>query len=98
MATFAVTYSYSTASAEGRNEHRPRHVKFLDSQFKAGRLLVSGPVGPDEKPGALLVLEGESADDVASLMDHDPFMAEGLIDARDIRPWKIVFGGIERSN
>ncbi|MDQ4489438.1 YciI family protein [Sinomonas sp. ASV486] len=89
MPVFAVTYEY-TDDAAGRDEHRPEHVAFLSGQHEAGRLVVSGPTS--NGAGALLVFAGESADDVAALLDADPFRREGLIARRTITPWKPFFG------
>ncbi|MET9593973.1 YciI family protein [Streptomyces sp. NPDC006516] len=95
MSTFAVTYTYADDSAPARDEHRPAHKDFLEQQFDAGRLRVSGPLGPDGAPGALLVLEAESAAELAALLDLDPFHREGLIAERTIRAWQIFFGGVQ---
>lgn len=94
MNTYAVIYTY-TDDAASRDEHRPEHKAFLESQYEAGRLRVSGPFGPDSRSGALLVIEGESVDEVAALMDQDPFHKRGLIAERDIRSWQIFFGGLQ---
>ena len=75
MPTFAVTYPTPTTTA-GPRQHRPRHVEFLKSQFDGGRLVKSGPFGPDEAPGALLIINGESKADVEALMDQDPFFQQ----------------------
>ncbi len=92
MATFAVTYSYSDSTAAQRDVVRPVHVEFLKAQFENGRLLKSGPFGPEEAPGALLIIAGDSKADVESLMDQDPFHEAGLIDERTVRQWNIFFG------
>ena len=92
MGTFAVTYAYAANSSAGRDEHRPRHVEFLQEQFDGGRLLKSGPFGPDEDPGALLIIEAGSKADVEALMNQDPFYLNGLVEQRTIRQWNIVFG------
>lgn len=92
MATFAVTYAYSDATAGQRDEHRPRHVEFLKSQYDGGRLITSGPFGAEEAPGALLILTGGSKADVEALMDQDPFFSNNLIEERTIRQWNIFFG------
>ena len=42
--------------AAGRERHRRRHIEFLQAQFDGGRLLKSGPFGPEEPPGALLII------------------------------------------
>ncbi|MEU9059835.1 YciI family protein [Streptomyces sp. NPDC048430] len=95
MTTFAVTYTYAEDSATARDEHRPEHKGFLESQFDAGRLRVSGPLGPDGAPGALLVLEAGSADELTALLNQDPFHREGLIAERTVREWQIFFGGVK---
>lgn len=92
MATFAVTYAYSDATAAERDGHRPCHVEFLKSQFDGGRLITSGPFGSGEAPGALLILKGDSKADVEALMDLDPFFSNNLIEERTIRQWNIFFG------
>ena len=97
MAIFAVTYAYSDATAADRDEHRPRHVEFLKSQFDGGRLVKSGPFGPGEAPGALLIIKGDSKADVEALMDQDPFFRHDLIEERTIRQWNIFFGADDAS-
>ncbi|QCB96420.1 hypothetical protein E5206_05335 [Arthrobacter sp. PAMC25564] len=92
MATFAVTYDYSPATSVDRDQHRPSHVEFLKTQFDGGRLVKSGPFGPDENPGALLIITGESKEEVEALMDQDPFFRNNLIEERNIRQWNIFFG------
>jgi uncharacterized protein len=92
MPTFAVTYQYAAGSAEVRDEHRPRHVAFLQSQFDGGRLLTSGPFGPAEDPGALLIFAGEDKAQVEALVNQDPFHLNGLVAERQIRQWNIFFG------
>jgi uncharacterized protein YciI len=92
MATFAVTYAYSDTTAANRDEHRPRHIEFLKAQFDGGRLVRSGPFGPEEAPGALLIIKGDSKADVEALMNQDPFFINNLIEVRNIRQWNIFFG------
>ncbi|MBT2555945.1 YciI family protein [Arthrobacter sp. ISL-5] len=92
MPTFAVTYAYSDSSSAARDAARPRHVEFLKTQFESGRLIKSGPFGPEEAPGALLIFAGDSKADVEALMNQDPFHQAGLIDERTVRLWNIFFG------
>lgn len=91
MALFSVTYRYPHGSAEARATARPDHVAFLSALHDDGRLLVSGPTGDEDPPGALLVLVGDSAAEVAALLDPDPFALAGLVD-REVREWRPVFG------
>ncbi|WP_314193862.1 YciI family protein [uncultured Arthrobacter sp.] len=92
MATFAVTYAYAASSSAGRDEHRPRHVEFLQEQFDDGTLVKSGPFGPEEDPGALLIIEADSKADAEALMNQDPFYLNGLVEQRSIRQWNVFFG------
>ena len=89
MALFAVTYDY-THAPEQRDVHRPEHVAFLSSLHASGRLIVSGPA--DGGARALLVISGESPDDVAALLDGDPFHRDGLIARRTVSDWSPFFG------
>ncbi|PXY36632.1 YciI family protein [Prauserella flavalba] len=91
MATFAVNYTYGAGTESARDRCRPEHKDFLAGLHDTGRLRVSGPVDG----GALLILEGESADEVASVLDGDPFRREGLIAERTVREWTIFFGGLK---
>lgn len=91
MATFAVNYTYGSGTEAARDRFRPEHKDFLAGLHEAGRLRVSGPVDG----GALLVFEGSSAEEVAALLDADPFRREGLIAERTVREWTIFFGGLE---
>ena len=92
MKTFAVTYAYAANLSAGRDEHRPRHVEFLQEQFDDGTLVKSGPFGPEEDPGALLIIEADSKADAEALMNQDPFYLNGLVEQRSIRQWNVVFG------
>lgn len=92
MALFAVTYQYAPNSSGGRDELRPAHMEFLQELFDTGRLVVSGPTdatGP--RPGALLIISGDSAESVDGLMSEDPFATAGFVE-RTVTPWDPKFG------
>jgi len=91
MTTYAVTYVYSDDSA-ARDTHRPAHRAFLGGLYAAGILLASGPVSDDEMQGALLILQGESAEAVGRILDADPFAQQELVAARAVTEWTVVFG------
>lgn len=92
MALFAVSYQYAADSEAGRDTHRPEHLVFLQGLFDSKRLVVSGPTevaGPN--PGALLIISGESAEDVDALMSQDPFAQQGYVE-RKVLSWEPKFG------
>jgi uncharacterized protein YciI len=89
MAVFAVTYAYS-ASEEDLAEIRPAHRDFLKDHLDQGVLLASGPMV--DRPGALLIVRADSVEEVAELLDQDPFDIAGYIGERAIAQWNPVFG------
>src|SRR3954462_3234596 len=89
MTRFATVYTYAADSDSRRDEVRPAHRDYLDGLADQGRLVVAGPwVGAPA--AALLVLAGESVDDVRALVDADPFVQAGLVADISIREWTIV--------
>jgi uncharacterized protein YciI len=89
MPVFAVTYIYA-ASPEQLNEIRPIHRQWLGTLLEKGQLLASGPM--IDNPEALLIFNSESATELASLLDNDPFDIAGFIGSRSIQQWNPVFG------
>lgn len=91
MAVFTVHYSYDQRSAD-RDLYRPAHRGYLRELLKDGVLLASGPFTDAANPGALLIFRADSADDVVARLRIDPFMANGLVVAADIKEWQPVMG------
>jgi len=93
MPIHVVTYVYADRPAD-LDALRAEHRAFLRALHAAGMLLASGPLPAHEgaPAGALLVLEGASAADVAQVLDDDPFARAGLIAERTTRPWSPVIG------
>ncbi|MFD5598552.1 YciI family protein [Leucobacter sp. NPDC058333] len=92
MSLFAVSYRYAAGSEAGRDEHRPLHLEFLQGLFDSGQLVVSGPTDPTgAEPGAMLIIRGDSADQVDQLMAQDPFAERGYVE-RVVREWAVKFG------
>ena len=89
MPVFAVTYLYS-ATPEQLNEIRPIHRQWLASLLETGQLLASGPMV--DNPEALLIFRSDSANELAMLLDNDPFDIAGFIGSRSIQEWNPVFG------
>jgi uncharacterized protein YciI len=89
MATFAVTYTYA-ASEEALAEIRPTHRAYLSKLLADGVLLASGPF--IDADGAMLIVNADSVQQVAQLLDLDPFDIAGFISERAITQWNPVFG------
>ena len=89
MSYFAVNYRY-TADQEELNAVRPSHREWLKEQLDAGNLLASGPM--IDLPTALLIFKADSLEQLATLLDNDPFDIAGYIGERDSAEWNPVFG------
>jgi uncharacterized protein YciI len=89
MPIFAVTYLY-TAPASQIDEIRPIHRAWLSDLLEKNVLLASGPMVDTSE--ALLIFRSESAEELAKLLDNDPFDIAGCIGSRTIQSWNPVFG------
>ncbi|TWF80643.1 hypothetical protein FHX44_116586 [Pseudonocardia hierapolitana] len=91
MTIYAVTYRYSEDVAT-RDRVRPEHREYLRGLADQGRLLLSGPFGPDEPAGALLILQAADKSEVAAMIEKDPFTTTGVITSSEIAEWEPVLG------
>ena len=91
MTIFAVTYRYSDDVAT-RDDLRTEHRDYLRGLADQGLLLVSGPFGPDEAPGALLLFRADDKAHVDALVEKDPFTPSGVIAETDTTEWEPVIG------
>jgi uncharacterized protein YciI len=93
MSLFAVSYTYAEGSDADRDEHRPKHMEFLQGLFDAGTLIVSGPTDPvaGHRAGALLIISAADAAAAEQTMTADPFAQLGYVE-RVVRPWTPKFG------
>ncbi|MBE2997903.1 MFS transporter [Nocardiopsis sp. HNM0947] len=95
-AVYAVLYTYAPDSSAARDLHRPAHKRYLDGLAAEGVNLCSGPFGPQETPGALLLLRARSAEEAVARTDGDPFRTEGLVSEVSAREWTPVLGRLAR--
>ncbi|WP_433698087.1 YciI family protein [Nocardiopsis sp. CA-288880] len=92
MAVFAVTYTYADGSAAARDEHRPAHREYLAGLSERGVNLCSGPFGPEEAPGALLLFRTGSREEAVAHTEKDPFRIQGLVAEVSAQEWVPVLG------
>ncbi|MGV8846922.1 YciI family protein [Tessaracoccus sp.] len=90
MSHFAVHYQY-VADASLLDRHRPAHREFLRSLVGSG-VVAAGAYPGAAEPSALLIVEAGTEEDVASMLDADPFLLEGAIAARRIQLWNPPIG------
>ncbi len=91
MTVFAVTYSYTDDIAT-RDSLRTEHRDYLRGLADQGVLLLSGPYGPGEAPGALLLFLADDKASIAALVAMDPFATSGVIADSQIAQWDPVIG------
>ncbi|MDP2846679.1 MAG: YciI family protein [Humidesulfovibrio sp.] len=53
----------------------PAHRKFLEANYQAGLFLLSGPREP--RSGGVILAQAGSRQELATLLEQDPFVAEG---------------------
>jgi uncharacterized protein len=90
MSIVAVTYRY-TDDVAARDRVLPAHREYLHGLAAQGLLLVSGPYGPDEPRGALLLISADKST-VIALLDNDPYTGKGVIAKTEIAVWEPVIG------
>ena len=89
MSFYVVNYRYAAESTE-LDAIRPVHREWLKQLLNSGILLASGPM--IDQPTALLIFKADSLEQLAALLDNDPFDIAGFIGEREIVEWNPVFG------
>ncbi|KXX58497.1 YciI family protein [Rhodococcus sp. LB1] len=90
MPLFVVEYTYSTATAAGRDEHRTAHRDWLADLVEKKTVIVSGPYA--DNSGAFIIVDADTAESVEQLFTQDPFVTHGLVPAHRIIEWTPVLG------
>jgi uncharacterized protein len=90
VAYFLVQYTYSPASAEARDQARPRHRSWVADQLNMGAVISSGPFA--DGTGALILVQDQDQHAVRRRFAEDPFAVEGLIEHVEITEWIPVLG------
>lgn len=70
----------------------PEHVQFINSVADEGFLLMAGPVGSGKPYRALLIVAGDSQDEVATRLDDDPWTTFGVLETTSVDRWDVLVG------
>ena len=72
-----------------RMEVRPDHLKHLDTLGE--KLVIAGPFLDEngDMNGSFMVIEAASQQEAEETFGRDPFVARGVFDRIEIRPWRI---------
>ena len=70
---------------------RPVHLQHLDSLGQQLRL--AGALLDEEgKPeGSLMVIEADTIEAARAVFEADPFVAEGIFETIEIKPWRLAY-------
>ena len=74
---------------EKRPEIRPAHLEHLGALARAGRVPLAGPF--TDGSGSLIVLEAPSRAEAWALVAQDPFVAGGIYNRVELKPFTRVF-------
>lgn len=85
-------------SLAARQAARPAHLERLTALRDGGRLLLAGPFpaidaldpGPAGFSGSLIVAEFDSLASARAWADADPYLAAGVYERVDVRPFRQV--------
>lgn len=91
MTIFTVTYRY-TDDVATRDSVRTEHRDYLRGLADEGLLLLSGPFGPEDTAGALLLFQAADKAKVRALVEDDPFTTSGVIAETQTAEWEPVIG------
>ncbi len=82
-------------SLAARKQARPAHLARLEDLLAQGRLLVAGPMptidsadpGPAGFSGSTVIAEFDSLEDARKWAGDDPYVAAGVYEFVDVRPF-----------
>ncbi len=88
---YAMIAKDKPGSGDRRTTTRPVHLDHLTGLGE--KLILAGALmGPDGTPeGSLLVLESDSLEAATKSFMADPFIAAGIFETIEIKPWRIAF-------
>jgi len=93
---YAIIGSDRAGSLPARLAARPEHLARLQALRDGGRMVLAGPFpaidsvdpGPAGFSGSLIVAEFASLQDAQAWADADPYIAAGVYEKVDVRPFR----------
>lgn len=86
---YILFYDYVSDMAERRAPVRAAHLEHVAQVRAAGKLLMAGAFA-DPLDGAALIFDVESAQEIESFVENDPYVKAGLVPNYRIRQWMVV--------
>jgi uncharacterized protein YciI len=78
------------AWTSGLPEEQPgwdAHAEFIDELIERGVFVMGGPYAG--RLGSMSIWEGMTADEVRDVMQHDPFVLNGVFEIEDVADWVV---------
>ena len=85
---FLLIYDLAPDYLERRAGYRAEHLKLA---WEAKGVLLGGALG-EPADRALLLFEGDSAEEAKRFANADPYVRNGLVKRWEVRPWTTVVG------
>lgn len=85
---FLLIYDLAPDYLERRGAFRAEHLKLA---WEAKGVLLGGALG-EPADRALLLFEGDSAEEAKRFANADPYVRNGLVKRWEVRPWTTVVG------
>ena len=85
---FLLIYDLAPDYLERRAAYRAAHLKLA---WEAKGVLLGGALG-EPADRALLLFEGDSAEEAKRFANADPYVRNGLVKRWEVRPWTTVVG------
>lgn len=86
---FVVIGHDAPGAQEKRPAVRPAHLEHLRPLVEENRVRLAGPFL--DKTGSLIVLEADSLADAWAIVARDPYVAEGIFNHVEVKPFTAVF-------
>ena len=85
-------YDFVEDYLERRPAHRAEHLALARASLERGELVLAGALA-DPADGAILVFRTDDPGVVERFAENDPYVTQGLVTRRRVRPWTVVVGG-----
>ena len=70
------------------------HARFMEGLYRDGFVALVGPL--EGTRDALVIVRASSADEINQRLAADPWNQNGLLTTKQISPWRIRLGSLER--
>ena len=85
-------YDFVADYLERRPAYRAEHLALARASLERGELVLAGALA-DPADGAILVFRTDDPGVVERFAENDPYVTQGLVIRRRVRPWTVVVGG-----